>query len=169
MPTSQRLFGALTTLTITLTGLANAAGRVSNQIVFADGSTTFKSPYAAQVHFHTKVGTGTPTAGNTIQFYWVPASSGSMGSHISGNLATTDTGYTSGSSPFTAAQLRDQLRFVYSQPMIATSALDYYGSFIIPDPGPRGSLYVYNDSGVSLDTTAANFYVRYETLNVDLS
>lgn len=165
MSTSKRVLTAQTSMTATLASLANAAGRISTQVSFADLSTTFKAPLAVMVQFHFRTGASAPTLGTTVQFYVVRGA----GSHVDANLATSDTGYTSASSPFTASQIRDQLTLAYSQPVLASTATDYYGSFLVVDPGAKFAIYVFNDTGQALDSTAGNFYLKYEEISLDLS
>ena len=165
MATIKRVLGAPTLMTITLASLANAAGRVGTQIDFTSASGSGLTNQAVLISYRFRVGSVAPTANSTVQFFWARSVSGVS----DGNLAATDTGYTSSSLPFSASQLRDQLQYCYSQPVIATTSLDYRGSFIVFDPGPKGSLYVYNDIGQALDSTGTNFTITYQTIDFDVS
>ncbi|RYZ93564.1 MAG: hypothetical protein EOP06_00550 [Proteobacteria bacterium] len=165
MAVAQTVYGSQSTMTITLNSLANTAGRVGTQIDFTDGGN--KAPQAIKVHIRFRTGSVAPTAGKTVQFYWATGDENGT-AHVDGGLATTDTSYTTASTP-RSDYVRDQLQFAYAQPVQAGTATDYYVSFVVYSPGPRGSLFVYNDIGQTLDSTSGNFYVRYETLNVDVA
>jgi hypothetical protein len=164
MSVLRRVLGTRTAFTITLASLANVAGRVSTQIDLTDAAGL--APQGLLVQLKIKTATA-PTAGTTIQVYWARGEDGT--GFVDGSLAATDTGYTSGSSPFTAAQIRDQLQFVGSIPVQVTGSLTYQSTFIITDPGPRGSLYIFNDCGQALSSTGGDHSAHYQTLNTDIS
>jgi hypothetical protein len=108
-----------------------------------------------------------PTAGRAVQFFWARGDENAS-PHVDGGLGTADAGYTTATTP-RSDTVRDMLQFAYAQPVTADTAKDYYCSFVIYTPGPRGALYVYNDIGQALDGTAGNFYARYTPLNVDVA
>jgi hypothetical protein len=144
-------FGTLVTLTLTFASLANAAGRVAAQV---DNTTVRAGLILVEYNFMTATA---PTAGTAVEFYLARGDS-EAGAHIDGGLAATDTGYTSG--PPTAANLRSRLQLVGVQAVTADANTVYKGSFVISNPGPKWSLYVYNGIGQTLDSTAGNFWVR---------
>ncbi len=164
MATISRVLGTRTAFTLTVASLANVAGQVSTQVDLCDANNLV--PQALIVQVKLTAGGSAPTAGSTYQLYWARGEDAT--GHIDGGLAATDTGYTSASSPFTAAQLRDQLQFVGAIPLLATTALTYRATFLITDPGPRGSLYLYNDSGQTMSTTSGDHSAHYQTVFIDV-
>lgn len=165
MATISRVLGTRTAFTITVASLANAAGRVSTQVDLCDANNL--APQSLIVQVKLTSGGSAPTAGTTYQLYWARGEDATSG-HIDGGLAATDTGYTSGSSPFTAAQLRDQLQFVGAIPVTAGTATTYRATFVIPDPGPRGSLYLFNDTGQAMSSTGGDHSAHYQTVFIDV-
>lgn len=158
MAAIRKKLGSRTAFTISLASLANVAARVSDQVDFVASGVV---PQGLLVQLKLKTATA-PTAGTTLQVYWARGEDAT--GFIDGSLAATDTGYTSGSSPFTAAQLRDQLQFVGAIPVIATGSLTYQSTFILSDPGPRGSLYIFNDTGQALSATGGDHSAHYQTI-----
>lgn len=161
MAKAQNIFGVGQTFAITLTSLANQAGRIGSQVDFTD--TDLKAPQAIMVFSHFKTGSSAPTAGKSIQFYWARGDEASP-AHVDAGFGTSDASVTG----YAATASRDQMQFVGAQVLTAIPDQNYYSSFIVYTPGPRGSLYVFNDSGQALSSTAGDFYVRYKTLDVDV-
>lgn len=163
MPSLRRKYGTRTAITITLASLANAAARVSNQV---DVTGSDIGPLKIKLEVKVKTGGSAPTAGSTVQVFIVRGEDAT--GFVDGGLAATDTSYTSGSTP-TAAQIRDQLVFVGAIVVTSATATTYQRSFIVDDPGPRFSVYIFNDTGQTLDSTGGNFEVAYQTMDLDLS
>jgi hypothetical protein len=119
------------------------------------------------IHFQVAVASAIAlTAGNTIQFFWARGDD-STPIHIDGNIASAMT--TTAPTGFTWAQTRDLLQFCFVQPVIATANMNYKGSFMIFDPGPRGALVLYNATGQSLNGDPSRFYFRYSEINTSIS
>jgi hypothetical protein len=163
----RRSIGNQSTFTLVPTGLATANGCYSNQVDFTSQGASGWSPAAIVVHFLFSVSSAVaPNAGTTVQFYWARGDDNAT-LHLDGNIASAMS--TTAPSGFTWAQARDQFQFCYSQNLIGTANVSYRGSFMIWDPGPRGSLIIYNDSGQNLFTGAAGFYFRYSEINTDIT
>jgi hypothetical protein len=154
----KRLHDTQAAATVTLASLANAGGRVCTQIDLTDANGL--APDAVEFFYHVRTGTS-PTAGKTVEFYGVGGDENGT-PHIDGGVAATDTGYASGDTPLSASARRDQLTMLAAQPVIGTTGVDYYGSFIWHTPPPRVTIYDYHDSGVALDGTGGNHYLRYQ-------
>jgi hypothetical protein len=155
MATTQKTqFGTEAAFTITADSLANAGGRVSDQVDLTDASAIA----ADLLLVHYKVVTTASTANKGIEF-WLVRGDENGTPYRDGSVAATDTGYTSGSSPFTAAQLREQMELLHVQNNTLATAQTYQGSFYIRSPGRRFSLYVYNDTGAALGT---GIVIRYQ-------
>lgn len=155
MATSRRQkFETSASLTITLASLGIGAGRVSTQINSNDTgqATSGKNVDSVLVRGHFRMGAVAPTAGKTVEFYIVR---GDGASHVDGNLGTTD-------AAVATATIRDQLELVCAIPVTVTTAADYYFSFILYNPGEAWSIMCWNATDQALDTTAGNFYIKYE-------
>lgn len=155
MATSRRQkFETSASLTITLASLGIGAGRVSTQINSNDTgqATSGKNVDSVMVRAHFRMGGVAPTAGKTVLYYLVR---GDGASHIDGNLSTTD-------GAVTVSTLQDQLELVCAVPVTVTTAADYYVSFVLYNPGEAWSIMVWNGTDQALDTTAGNFYIKYE-------
>lgn len=162
--------GTATALTHSFETLANNEGFISPFIDNADGSELGYFTYRIEYRFRT--GASTPTNGATVQFFVVTADNNGT-RHVDANLtysASVCTEYTTGSSPHTAAQIRDQLAFAHAQAVRNVTATDYYGSFMITVPGAREwAIYAFNETGQALDTTAGNHYLRYVAVSTGIN
>lgn len=159
----KRLHDTAGALSITLASLANVAGRVSAQVDLTDVNGL--APDLVRFFFRIRTGSVAPNAGKTVEAYLVNGDEDGTTPHLDGGFGTTD----SGTIPtgFTAANIRDQLQPIASQPVIATTALDFYFTGVIYEPPPRFSVYVYNDTGQALDAAGTNFWVRYRAVYTD--
>ena len=135
---------------ITLASLANAAGR---QSVKLDLGATRAALYRVKATFEIAA---TPTAGNSIDLYWAPSTSGTAGTDNPANVTGTDAAYAGYSSNLTAAikQLVFIGSFVCTAQATSTVQAAIVGSF---NPQLRyGSLVVVNNSGAALHSTETN-------------
>lgn len=135
---------------ITLASLANGAAR---QSVKLDLGATRARLWAVKADFELAA---TPTAGNTIDLYWAPSSSGTAGTDNPGNVSGTDAAY-SGYSSNLDASVRQLLfigSFVVTTQTTATVQKGNVGVFAPPQR--YGSLVVYNRSGAAFHSTDTN-------------
>lgn len=159
-------FGSATAFTHAIHNLANNEGYVMNLIDNADAGNLGYVTY--RIEYCIKTGSSTPTNGATFQFYLVTADDDGT-QHIDGGV-TAATEYGTGSSPHTAAQLRNQMQFCHAQAVRNATAITYKGSFVITVPAGRNwTLYCFNEIGQAMDTTQGNHYVRYIQQSQDIS
>jgi hypothetical protein len=140
---------------ITLTSVANAAARQSAKI---DLGSTRGLIYRVKAAFEIAA---TPTAGNTIDLYWAPSTSGTAGTDNPASVSGTDAAYSGYSSNLTAAikQLIFIGSFVCTAQATATVQVAFVGSFV--PPTQYGSLVVVNNSGAALHSSATNMNVTF--------
>jgi hypothetical protein len=144
-------YGASTPLPCTLASLGNGSARQAAQVLDA-------SPCAARVRVYYKLTTGTsPTSGSLIEFYLSRADDDAS-EHADGATGTGDAAY-SGNV--------DQLELVHTQPVTNASDTAYLGSFVLDDPGPDWRLVVKNATGVALNSTSGNHYLRYRAVSFE--
>lgn len=135
---------------ITLASLSNAAARQAAKL---DLGATRAEEYAVKASFEFAA---TPTAGNTVDLYWAPSSSGTAGTDNPGNVSGTNASYAGYSSNLTATlpQLQFIGSFVNTAQATATPQSAEVGRF---RPNDRyGSLVVVNNSGAALHSTETN-------------
>jgi hypothetical protein len=135
-------YGTLVSPTITLTSLANGAGRVSDAV----DNTTVRAP-ACMVYFQVTTGGSAPTANTPIKLYLIRRSNQSTDIADS-NLGTTDAAVTV--EPTNAEQVGS---------VVVTNATNtsYYKSFLVYDLPAKYSFVVWNATGQALNSTAGNF------------
>lgn len=133
---------------ITVTSVANAAARQAAKL---DLGATFAQLWELQA---TSDLAATPTAGNTIDFYWSPSDSATAATGNCGGASGADAAYT-GIASNLAASLK-LLQFIGSQVVTADVAAQvaHVGSF---RPISRyGCLIVVNNSGAAYVSNATN-------------
>lgn len=139
---------------ITMASVANAAGR---QSVKLDLGATRAELYDVYVDVEMAA---TPTAGNTIDLYWGPSSSGTPGTDNPGNMTGADAAYAGYSSNLAATlpQLQAVGSLVLTAQATSTVQKGYVGRF---SPAHRyGSLAVVNNGGSAIHSSDSNFQVR---------
>jgi hypothetical protein len=131
--------------TITLTSIANNAGRISAQI----DNTTLRAPLMI-VYWRIKNGGTAPTAGAPYTLYLIRADAD--GVHEDEGLSTAD-----------AAQATkpNNAEVIDAIPAIATLSVFQYGSCWVQNPGPKFSFLVFNEAGQTISATSTDHYVRY--------
>lgn len=146
------ILSASTAITSTLASLANNSARQTDQVVDA-------SPSVPQARVFYRIRTGTsPTDGGVIEFYLSRADDNGT-EHADGNTGASDAAF-SGNV--------DELELVHVQIVKNTSDTDYRGSFLINDPGTDWRLVVLNKTGVALNSTGGNHYIRYRAENMQI-
>lgn len=135
-------YETVVTPTITLTSLANNAGRICAVV----DNTTTRAP-AAMVYLRATTGGTAPTANTPIKLYLIRRSDQAT-DLADGALGTTDAAVTT--EPTVAEQLGS---------IIVTAATNttYVKSFIAYDLSREYSFVVWNATGQALNATAANF------------
>ena len=141
------------TAVITLTSLANAAGRQSDKLdLGANRAERYRVTAAMEI-------AATPTAGAAIDLYWAPSTSGTAGTDNPGGIGGADAAYAGYSSNLTASL--KQLLFIGSMvtttQATATVQAAWVGTFV--PPTRYGTLVVVNNSGAALHSSATNMNV----------
>lgn len=135
-------FGTIVSPTITLTSLANAAGRISAVI----DNTVVRAP-AAMVYLEVTTGGTAPTVNTPIKLYLIRRSNGTPDISDS-NLGTADAAVAT--EPANSEQLGSVV-------VTAATNTSYFKSFMAYDLPAKYSLLVWNATGQALNATASNF------------
>lgn len=143
------------TADITMTSVANAAGRQSTKADFGATRARYYDVFA-EVEL-----AATPTAGNLIDLYLGPSSSATAGTDNLGNLSGSDAAYTGYSSNLSATvpQLIYIGSLVCTAQATATVQKGYVGRVQVPQR--YGILAVVNNSGASFHSSASNVQFRF--------
>ena len=135
--------GSPTDAVLTLASLADGAGRQSAKV---DLGATRARQYEVLgcVDF-----TGeTPTAGNTVDYYWAPSTSGTAGSgNVAGNSGGDAAAPAGALGSITLAEFLDQCIFIGS--LVVHDGASVQNGFVgvFSPPGRYGQLVVVNNSG----------------------
>jgi len=153
MPTAVKpKWSSVNTLTITLASLANNASRQSTMV---DNSSTRYD----RIHVYAKVTVGTnPTANSTIAFWLIKGDNPASSSYRSDGAGATDASIT-----WRNARLLDMILVP-----VNTSNAEYYRDFVIDNPGPEWGIIVTNNTGVSLNATAGNHFIKWIGENMEI-
>jgi len=135
-------FGTPVSPTITLTSLANGAGRISAVI----DNTTVRAP-AAMVYLEVTTGGTAPTANTPIKLYLIRRSNATPDLSDS-NLGTADAAVAT--EPGNAELLGSVI-------VTAATNASYFKSFMAYDLSAKYSFVVWNGTGQTLNATASNF------------
>lgn len=140
---------------ITMTSVANAAGRQSTKCDFGATRARYYDVFA-EVEL-----AATPTAGALIDLYLGPSSSGTAGTDNPGNLSGSDAAYAGYSSNLAATvpQLMYVGSLVCTTQATATVQKGYVGRISIPQR--YGILAVVNNSGAAFHSSATNVQFRF--------
>ena len=142
--------GTATAMTITLASLASSAVGVGRQ------STIVSNVDDAQlIHVYVKVTVGTsPTANTSIFVYLIK----SDGTHRSDGAGASDAALTI---------VNARLLGVIRNPATSSDTA-YYGEFLVRNPGPEWGIAIVHNTGVNLNSTGGNHWVRYTVENVEV-
>lgn len=129
--------------TITLTSLANGAGRICAVV----DNTTTRAPMA-QVYLRATTGGTAPTVNAPIKLYLIRRSNDGTTDLADSGLGTTDAAVAT--EPINAEQVGS---------IIVTTATNttYIKSFLVYDLSAKYSFVVWNATGQALNATASNF------------
>jgi hypothetical protein len=150
----KELFDASTALTITVAGLASSTTGVGRQSTIVDNT----SERYQKIILYIKITVGTtPTANRTIRFYLIRDDNNGT-NHRSDGAGSADAGLT----------------VLNARPIgsilvpINTTDVAYYAEFEIYDPGPKWGIAVVHDTGVNLNATGSNHWIRYVGANPEV-
>lgn len=148
----QEKQGSSTALTITLASLASSTTRVGRQSTIVD-NTTVQAPRVL-VHYKIKQGTS-PTGSKAVYFYLIRGDANGT-AHRDGEAGASDAG-------LTIAPNLSPIHIAANKSSPSTGDV-LQGSFLVEAPGPKWGIAVVHDTGVDLDSTGSNHWIRYETL-----
>ena len=155
------LHAASSALTITLASLASSTagvGRQSTLLTNPSASTAGDGHRRALVFFNVKLGPS-PTANKSVQFYLIRGDNVASGTqHIDDQGGANDAGITVKNA---------QCVFV-AQNITTTNGEVVQGSFVVENMGPDWGIAVVHDTGVNLDSTAGNHWIRYVYVDDDI-
>lgn len=142
-------FGSSTALSITLASLANGSAR---QSTIVDNTTDRFS----RVIVYAKVKQGTsPTGNKTVTAYLLRDDNNGTNHRTDG----------AGSSDAAITVLNAQLIGIMNNKSSPSTGDVLYGEFTIDNPGPKWGIAIQNDTGVNLDSTGSNHWVRFVGIN----
>ena len=133
--------------TITLASLASSTSGAGRQSTIVDNTTTRYS----KLLIFAKVRAGTsPTANRTIRLFLIRDDNNGTNHRTDG----------AGASDAALTILNAQpIAVIYVD--ATTSDKDYYLDCVVENPGPKFGIAVVHDTGVNLNSTGSNHYVRY--------
>jgi hypothetical protein len=150
MPTEIKdKYSTSTAMTISLGGLGNATAR---QSTIVDNT----SDRYSRVVVYAKIKQGTsPSSNRTVTAYLIRDDNHGTNHRTDG----------AGASDATITILNATLIGVLNNKASAVTGDLLYGEFIIDNPGPKWGIAIQNDTGVALDATGSNHWVRYVGIN----
>lgn len=151
----KELFGTSTALTITIASLASSTTGVGQQSDVVDNTTDRFGKIL--LYCRIRVGT-TPTANRTIRFYLIRVDNDGSTPHRSDGAGASNAGFT----------VKNAIPIGTIFVDVTTSNLDYYGEFVIHDPGPKWAIAIVHDTGVNLNSTGSNHWIRYTGVNPEV-
>lgn len=142
-------FSGSAALTITLASLASSVVGVGRQSTMVDNS----SDRFGRITLYVRVRVGTsPTAARSIRVYLIRSDKIASGTiHRSDNAGASDAGLTVKNATLVGVLYVDA----------ATSDLDYYAEIVVDAPGPEWGVAIVQDTGVNLNSTGTNHWVRF--------
>lgn len=152
----KSLYGATTSITITLASLASSTVGVGRQSDIIDNTTTRYS--AVLVFLQVKLGTG-PTGNRGVYVHLIRGDNDGGSTIRSDGAGTSDAGLT----------ILNAQQIGGLQDAGAPSTGDVLtGEFLILEPGPQWGIAVHHDTGVALNATGSNFVVKYIGINPEV-
>lgn len=141
-------FGASTAFTITIASLASSATFVGRQTTLVDNSST-KYPL---IHWFGRFKLGTSPTGSKGIYVFAIRGDGNGTPHRSDAAGASDAAWTRANAEFVGVGRN------LASP--ATGDLVFVEGFIV-NPGPEFGLGIYHDTGVNLDSTGGNHWLRW--------
>lgn len=146
----KQKFGTPAALTMTIAALASSTAGVGRQSTTVDNSTTRYQKLVIMA----KVTTGTsPTTAKSIKLYLI---------------RSDGTYYTDGAGASDAALTVVNAQLIAAVATIATNDKPYYLEATIYDPPDEWGVAIVHDTGVNLNSTGGNHYVRYVGMNPEV-
>jgi hypothetical protein len=138
-------------LTITLASLASSTAGVGRQSTIVD-NTTNRYPRVV-VYYKIKLGTS-PTSARAVYFYLIRSDADGTTKHRDGAAGASDAAWTATPDLIPAWVAADKASGAATGDVLQ-------GSFTIDTPGPEWGVGVVHDTGVNLDSTGSNHWLRY--------
>jgi hypothetical protein len=148
-------FDSSTAFTITLASLASSTAGVGRQSTILDNT----SNKYLDVLVFVKIKLGTSPTGNRAVYVYLIRDDNNGTNHRSDGAGASDAGLT-----IQNAQLIGTMADKQSP---ATGDV-LYGEFLVHRPGPKWGICIVHDTGVVLDSTEGNHWVRYVGLSPDI-
>ncbi len=146
------LHDASTALTITLASLATSTVGVGRQSTIVDNTTNLYMDILVYV----KIELGTSPVGDKSVQVYIILDDNHATNHRSDGAGASDAGLT-----ILNATLIDVMRDLSSP---STGDI-LYGEFLVNRPGPKWGIAITHDTGVNLDSTGSNHWVRFVGIN----
>lgn len=152
----KSLLDASAALTVTLASLASSTSGAGRQSTIVDNTTERYQ----RLLIYAKITLGTSPSGNTnVLLYLIRDDNDATTPHRTDGAGASDAAITiknarligsmqAGSSPSTGDAL--------------------YGEFVVDEPGPKWGIAVVHNTGVNLDATPGNHWVRYVGVNPEV-
>lgn len=142
-------------MTITLASLASSTAGVGRQTDIVDNSTT----RYGRLIIYVKITVGTtPTANRTIKVFAIRSDADGTTKHRSDGAGSSNAALTVKNAVLLGIIFVDA----------ATSDTAYYGEFVFDTPGPEWGIAITHDTGVNLNATGSNHWVRYIGVNPEV-
>lgn len=146
-------YGTIVKPTITLTSLANGAGRICAMV----NNTVVRAP-AATVYLKVTTGGTAPTANTPIKLYLIRRSNDGTEDLADGNLGIVDAAVAT--EPTNAEQVGSVI-------VTAATNATYIKSFLVYDLSSEYSFVVWNATGQTLNATAGNFAFQVQPITME--
>lgn len=142
-------FSSSTALTITLNSLASSTSNLGRQSTFVDNTTD----RFQQVLLYIKLKLGTsPTSATRADVYLLRDDNHAT-NHRTDGAGASDAAITILNAPLIGS--------LNTKTSGTATGDNLYGEFIIDIPGPKWAIAVVHNTGVNLDSTAANHWARW--------
>jgi hypothetical protein len=145
-----------------LDGLADTSGASCDAIdVSGAVNPPVPTPPQVEILYKIKTGTTTPSGNTVVEFYFARAKS------ITGTDFATQNAL---AATFTTGNLmKSMLQFVHAQVVDTTASKEYFGSFIVDNPGPFWQLIIVNEMGNSAGFATGNVHdVSYRYISPEV-
>lgn len=149
-------FSASAAMTITLASLATSTSGVGRQSTMIDNS----SVKFGRVILYYKIKLGTSPTGNKSIYFFLIRGDKDATAHRDGSAGDSDAGWTApeGMAPI----------WVERDKASPGTGDVLQGSFVIDTPGPEFGIGVVHNTGVNLDSTGSNHWIRYVGVNPEV-
>lgn len=155
MPTEIKdKFSTSAALTVTLASLATSATGVGRQGTLVDNTTNRFT--RAVIYYKITQGTS-PTGSKAAYFYLIRSDNDATTQHNDAAGGASD-------GAWTALPNVQPVHIAYNLASPSTGEV-LQGSFVVEDLGPEWTIGVYHDTGVDLDSTGGNHWIRYVGIN----